>query len=478
MLYSMCDYLDEAMSEPLSVQQLAVGGVDVWVLGLVGFRISAELNVFALLENQGDRSLEIVFDFDLARPFGTLKPYRMMVDCLYPALCPANAPVCKQAQDEMLRDWLARCAQKLLLRDPEFRCLISKELPKAFSLPPDIHKVALALRAGAIGPTLSAHHLRRVVQNHESLSRAATENPQLLPLVGAYMATDAFESSGRDPVQAIKLALRNRGLSHSAWRYLCRYGARRLFKVTWSLTPHQSAFEVAVRYLLAMQAAGLPPPPPPLITKAWLQTFNVSLPFSEEIDLGENFHQQMDSRILGLAFKEANRRRRATNLSTFIQEFLGVCWWSKNLRTPLQKSQIHAGWLSLVGHWKADQAVEELFASTSSISWSPRLAEMLIGPWRVIPIANSEALIRESFAMRNCLRDLLVKCATGRMEIYSVRDTTTGKRLCCIGFWIEANGQSQLADVKGFANAKVPEELCRVACELAEQMALKSRHCF
>ena len=132
------------------------------------------------------------------------------------------------------------------------------------------------------------------------------------------------------------------------------------------------------------------------------------------------------------------------------------------------------GWLaSLVRHWKADQAIEEMIASISNISWVPRLQEMVMGQWRVVPIDSSDALVRESFAMRNCLRNLLTKCATGSTEIYSVREPKTGKRVCCIGLQIDADGSAQLADVKGFANSKAPDEFFRLANALAIQIDQK-----
>ena len=70
--------------------------------------------------------------------------------------------------------------------------------------------------------------------------------------------------------------------------------------------------------------------------------------------------------------------------------------------------------------------------------------------------------MRESLAMRNCLRDYMEPCALGEMEVYSVRHPETGKRKACIGFKFDAEGVPTPLDMKGFANTRPKGELVEV----------------
>ena len=469
MLYAMCDYLDDAMADPVGVELLAVGGANVWLLGVVGFRISAELNGIAMLANRGGTPAEVEAEFSLSRPLGTIKPYQLMVECLYPALLPDGEPYPTVPIEDRLRDWLAYAAETLLKRDPTFRNLITRTLPAALRLPEPIHGLCLLLRARPKGPELDSLHAHAVIARQDVLARAAHECPKLMPLMMAFIDAKHPQLHSHDPIRQLKYAILKAGHSEAAWRYVCRYGAR-LFKVAWMLTPSQPAFEVASRYLGAMEAAGLPPPPPPSVAAAWLKAFNVNRLCESGIDIGEDFHRGMNPKILRLAFAEAHRRRHDPKLNEFIPEFLGVCWWSQQSKAKLDKNQLHTGWPWLVNQWKSEQSLQEVLATANSISWPMQLEVMSIGPWEVIPLNSSGALIRESFAMRNCLREYIVRCAAGVEEYYSVRDRDTGKREACFGFRFDELGNGLLIDVKGFANSKPLWEFRSLANQMQSRL--------
>lgn len=474
MLYAMCDYLDDAMSDPLGIEQLAGGGANVWVLGFMGFRISAELNVVSMLANEGGRPKEVEGEFDLSRPLETMRPYQLIVECLYPALVPDGESFPYAPLEKSLREWLARSAKTIMQRDPAFRKLISRTLPMALRLPEPIHTLCLQSRPRPNGPSFDSQHARAVIAHQDKLSSLARENPRLMPLWMAFIGTENVKLNSDDPVRQLKTAFLKAGHTEAAWRYVCRYGAR-LFKVPWLLTQSQPAFEVALRYLAALQAAGLPPPPPPSVAVAWLKAFNEHRFFGSEVWILEKFHRSMKPKILRAALNEAHRRRHDPELKEFIPEFLGVCWWSEQTNAQLDKNQIHAGWPWLVNQWKAEQSVQEVLAAANSINWTIQVDAMSIGPWQVIPLNSSEALTRESFAMRNCLRDHIVGCAAGAEEYYSVRDRITGKRQACIGFHFDESGNGSFVGVKGFANSEPRSEMIDIAMQLQDLISMTTK---
>lgn len=463
------------MLEPLSIEPLAIGGCNIWVLGLVGFRISTELAVIAYLKADGQRITELNDDFNLANPFDNVTPYTMMVEHIFPALVPDVGLKSSEEDLLVLKGWLASRAQALLLRDKQFQFLIRTDLPRAMKLPPELERLCLAMRPRPYGNSLRAHQVQRVIAAQDSLHRVQFENPQLLRLTGAFIETENLDASSRDPVQSLKEALRARGVQPATWRYIVKHGDR-ILKLPWRLTREQPAFEVAVMYWLAMQAAGLPAPAPPAITRAWLQAFNVSKMFSEQITLSPDFYKGMDPRVLSMAFREAHMHRNDSpaRLSDFIVEFLGVCWWCKRDRKVFDKNQVHAGWASLVQHWKADQAIEILMASTSKLAWKTCVKQSSVGPWKVMPIDNSEELIKASLSMRNCLKDYLVQCATRSMEFCLVQHEQRRSGMYCIGFSIDLDGRVGIVDVKGFANSIAPAEVNRLAMEIQAGMQVAS----
>ena len=475
MLYSLCDYLEDAMLEPLRIEPLAVGGCNVWVLGLMGFRISIDLKVIAYLEADGQRITELGDDFNLANPFDNVMPYRMMVEHVFPALVPDVGLRGSEEDLLLLKGWLASRAQTLLLRDKQFQFLIRSALPKAMKLPPELERLCLAMRPRPYRNSLRAHQVQHALAAQDSLHRVQLENPQLLRLIGAYFEIKNLDASSHDPMQSLSEALRARGVQPATWRYIVKHGDR-ILKLPWRLTLEQPAFEVAVTYLLAMQAAELPAPPPLAVTRVWLQAFNVSKVFSEQVTLSPDFYTGMDPRVLSMALREAHLHRNdsTAQLSDFIVEFLGVCWWCKRERKVFDKNQVHAGWASLVQHWKADQALEILMASTSKLSWETRLKSSSIGPWKVTPIRNSEELIKASLAMRNCLKDYLVQCATRTMEFCLVQHDQHRSSLYCIGFSLDLDGDVGIVDVKGFANSIAPGEVNRLAMDIQAGMQVTS----
>ena len=119
-----------------------------------------------------------------------------------------------------------------------------------------------------------------------------------------------------------------------------------------------------------------------------------------------------------------------------------------------------------MSQWKAAQAVQEVLAKADRITWPMRLKSMDIGPWCIVPLDSSDALICESFAMRNCLRNYIVECATGVAEYYSIRNKSSGKRIACVGFKVKPDEETGFIDVKGFANSQVSRETSSVTHQL------------
>jgi hypothetical protein len=367
-----------------------------------------------------------------------------------------------------LRDWLAGTAYRLLRSDPEFRAL-RRRLPTLFGIPREIVSIALACRPRPVGPLIDSRSINDVWRNERAFRLVARENPQLLPLLFAFVSQipEGETVRTKDPVQIVKEYFRKGGVSEAAWRYVARNGAR-IFRIPWELTGQQCPLKVAIRYLKALDDAGLPPPPPPSIQRALLHGYNRHN--NDVVLLGLHFQVTIDPVALRAGLLEADRRRRQGTVAGFAEEFLGVCWWSESLPELLEGNKVKVGWAWFVRRWQEDEQLARKLDATQNLRWLTRLDEFADGAVCVIPLQSSEDLIREGIAMRNCLETFVDRCKGGEFEVYSIRDAVTGKRLGCVGVRFDECGFPTIADTKGFANTPPKSVVRRAAGEIFRRL--------
>lgn len=462
-LMLLCSWLQDHLDDPVSISQLPNDGRQIEVFGALAYRVEPEKREIAvgkLIDGQWE---PIPFTFELGRPLSSAYALEAIVERL--GLQDERYGDDNDSDDceDHLKKWTTETAYRLLLRDPAFRRLRRETLPAAFALPGDIYSIALASRARPEGPLLDSLTFNTVWRHERQFRQVARENPSLLPLLMAFLRAGFTLPVDRDPVARLKAAIRSEGHSDAAWRYITRHGSR-MFKIPWAVSSGQSAFEVALIYLGALEFSGLPPPPPPVILSAFLHSFNPHE--GAEARLDRWFYCAISPIALRAAMLEADKRRLDPRLAEFADEFLGVCGWAESNNAMIDSNQAKAGWPWLVSTWKESEKIEIAIAEAVNTTWKTRLQQQTINGWTVIPLDSSETLMRESLAMRNCLRDYMEPCALGEVEVYSVRHPETGKRMACIGFKFDAEGLPTPIDIKGFANTRAKGEFVEVMGEL------------
>jgi len=464
-LFRLCGWLDDQLDQPARVQRAGRQGWRITVFGSLVYSIYPDERFVTSGMTDQEHYTQSKEVFEVGRPVessGWLKPALRslgLIDAVQSDLFFMH----EQVND--LAWWLEETAYRLLQRHPDFQEFRCKKLPKLFRLPRDIYGIAMASRCNPVGPLLDSRTLNHVWRNERAFRQVARENPQLLPLLLAFVMRipDGKLVSADDPVHVLKAALRGEGLSEAAWRYVVRHGAR-LFRVPWEVGARaQSRFAIAVRYLTALENAGFPPPPPPSVASAFLHGFN-----EHRIDgalIGVRFECRFDPAILRAGLLEADRRRAEGNIEGFAEEFLGVCWWAERHANLVDGNQAKAGWKWFVRQWQKAESVDALLHEDVGLHWRTRLDEFEMDACRVVPISSSAALIRESQAMRNCLQNYIGNCANGEFEIYSIRDAATGKRRGCVGFRFDG-GMPECFDAKGFANSPPRGPVIQAVSEL------------
>ncbi|MBI3149158.1 MAG: PcfJ domain-containing protein [Betaproteobacteria bacterium] len=452
-LFKLCDWLDGRLKRPARVERVGPRGWRVEVFDSFAYTVCLDEQSVSSQAIYQRRLEPLDGAFEVGRPLISPNWLTPLLYNLNLIDAPQRDVFFHPAEEEGLADWLKQAAYRLLLRHPVFRQFREQALPRLLRFPRDIFGIALASRRLPVGPILPSWILNTVWRNDRAFGQAARENPQMLPLLLAYVVQLPVgeQLDAGDPVLALKCALRQAGLAEATWRYFARHGSR-LFRPAWEAgaASGQPAFEVAVRYLRALEASGLPPPPPPSIARALLHGFNAHR--GNAAIIREDFQTSAKPFVLRAGLIEADRKRQASAVEGFAEEFLGVCFWSESLPDVLDANQTKGGWKCFVRRWQEEESVDALLRQDPGLRWETRIEEFELGPLRIVPIESSAALIRESQAMRNCLRVYIEECAARGMEIYSVRDALHSKRLGCVGFRFDRDGP-QIFDVKGFANS-------------------------
>lgn len=464
-LVVVCNWLEKRLSKPVRIRRLNGNARRIEVFESLTYTIRPQEKHIVSGELHDGHNVLTDYNFEVGCPLITSNWMRPVLKHL--GLYQGDLFFEEWVVDEV-NLWIADTAYRLLLREPDFQNLRRMTLPQAFSLPSDIYGIALASRTHPVGPLLKSQMLNLVWWNLRAFRLVARENPQLLPLLLAYVQQipPGTNVNCKDPVAALKSALLEAGLSEAAWRYAARHGAR-LFRIPWAISADVPPFAVVKMYLHALDVAGLPPPPPPMVIKALLHGYNQN--DGNRVHLQYDFHKDINPLAMRAGLLEADKRRHDADMASFVEKFIGVCRWSEDLSIHLDKNQIKRGWSWLVSQWEKHEEVQTLLAESENRFWHTRLDQFQLGQWLVIPIDSSLELIRESMAMRNCLTNYRNDCEDGRIEIYSIRDATTGKRRGCIGF-VFNGGVLEVLDIKGFANTPPRSEVKQIGRELFQRL--------
>lgn len=462
----MCKWLEQRLHKPLRLRRGRSQRYSVDVFECVSYRVNPDACRVEVGERRNGRFHRQRIKFEIGRPLSTPRWLGFVINHLGLYRDDPEDLFSSKSLPHFAHEWIEETAYRLLLRSPEFQVLRAEHLPASLGLPQDLLRIARAARTRPHGPWLDSAVFNPVWKNARAFRHVAQENPRLLPLLLALCDTLPAETTihVKDPVLAIKIAFRDAGRSEAAWRYVTRHGAR-MFKPVWAISPRQSPFESAERYLHALEVAGLPPPPPPAVLNAWLHAYSPH--HGDIITVEDDLYSKPHHRVLGAALREADRQRRDPVLGRFIDTFLGVMFWGETPDLCPDRNQIAAGW-----RWCLRQTLEfeKRCAATAmdNTPWSMRLAPRVVGNICVVPLNSQRALFQEAEAMRNCLPNYGEDCKIGRREIYSLRDAQSGKRIACVGFIFKSG--VDIFDLKGFANTPAPGAAWRVAQILLSEL--------
>ncbi len=338
--------------------------------------------------------------------------------------------------------WLCHAAYARLVGDPWFRALRRQALPRALALDPEVMRLARLARPLPHRDSVTNIDYSLAWRHRALFADVHAETPGLLPLVRMGLHERTLRPAS-NVVGQLKAGLRANGVTEAGWRYLARHGAR-LLRPAWRVAVGGASMNVAIHYLRALQAAGLPPPPPPSFVAAWLAGIGVRV----------NFHDgwcDVPAAVMGLALREAHARRRGANLANLVREFGNVAPWAADERVRLDKPQRRAGWEALVRRHFDWLFEEHERAVDNHAVWTSALGECDVDGFRVVPLTSDAALLEEAQAMRHCVRNFTPDCMDREVRIFSLRDAASGARVATLGIARKPEGW-RLFDAKAAGN--------------------------
>lgn len=455
-LILLCEWLQAKLEDPIRTTNESDHRRRVTVFDSVTFSINYKDPYVVRGRMIDGRNEPLAEVFELGHPLADNGWIRYVIEHIWPDKFPWGAAqgnlFLSWEETEAVIEWLVETTYRLLLQQPTFRRLRKELLPRALALPADIRLIALASRIRPLGPLLDSRTFNLVWRNERSFRVVARENPQLLPILMAYVESLDPEKppvTGKDPVSILKNAVMDARVSDAGWRYLCRHGSR-LFRVPWDTATRQPPFNLATRYLRFLEDAGLPPPPPPALIRTLFHAYSLHQGDVPLITI--NFHAKIDPYVLRAGLLATGEQRGRRDMADFAEEFLGVCWWAETLENDLDANQRKAPWSWFVRQWRDAERLQTRLADCGKRQWQTRSEGVELGRWEAVPIRSEGALIREGHAMRNCLEQYVDECMGSEMEVYSIRERATGRRRACAAYRFNENDCPDLVDVKGFAN--------------------------
>ena len=313
--------------------------------------------------------------------------------------------------------------------------------------------LALSLERRMHGNGASAANFNWIAAHTAELSLVAIERPRLLPFL-------QFAEAGerRDLVAATERALRKAGMNPSAWRKLEMCGFEFFGEACEAALTDNAEATVAEFANLLDRLQVVEPPP---LAFAHLAVYAAT--FGQPPPVQPLFSPRIPDWYLRALLKETRRiEDDEGEIVDMPEDFeLTLRWLSSSPAAP-DANQARAGW-----RWILQRARKPF---DRNMECNVPCEEFTHGPFRIVPIRDTDALEAEGRAMQNCLSRYRLACATKMYAVFSVRDALTDERLACFSVGVPSTraepGSWRLDQVAGKRNAKVSaaiEEVARVA---------------
>jgi hypothetical protein len=464
-LYKLCLRLQDLQWLPPEIIQTTSGGM-ISAMGTAGYRIDRKRRYVSgcRILPHGQASPD-EFRVELLRPLYRAEWIHWLIDDLKLSYGGEQldlfmtAHLCRERNT-----WLAETAYQLLLTDTKFHKLRTKRLPESICLNPDLVRIALKARTRTNGWHLDSG-LYSLVWNHdEHFRQVERENPQLLPLLTAFLR-ESRPPLDEDPIKEMRAFFLDQGLSKATWRYLVLHGCR-IFRQPWQVARCGTKIKPAIEYLRTLEQAGLPLPPTP-------SAAGILLRAAADIEEGQVYFGKqwclVDHDVLAVALRQAARISATPALQSFLPKLREVLFWAKDTQPALDANQRHAGWPWLARQSRTWSEKRGVMVQASDLEWKSRMGQLEGRKYQILPLCSERDLIAEGIAMRNCIADYVVDCASNRMRLFSVRSAATGKRVADIGILKVDKEVWMMCDVAGKANTEVNKGIRELAYYVAQR---------
>lgn len=309
------------------------------------------------------------------------------------------------------------------------------------------YDLALRSRNNPGSQSLSSAHLALVWRYWHAYRRMQLENPQLLPVLTAWLRyRRRWSRRVDDEVPAMRRDLLARGFAPGAWRYLARHGARRLMDHRgWTIT-----WPDLVLTLKALAAARWPEPPPRGFIRLLFSTAGVPRSYLGTPGTVPGWFWNWTCAAANACGHDAGAYRK-------LQDNVVIWAWLVRrcqVRPDANQRRRRLDWLA---RWADKQ--EALVRLSGRDAWAGWLRDVdwsVLAPLRVVPLLSPRSLLEEARTMHNCADAHADACEQGKYLLLSLRRGDSGKRVALVGLRHARDGW-RLHQVAGPCNHPVSD---------------------
>ena len=357
--------------------------------------------------------------------------------------------------------WVAARMEKRHWKPATWRA-VRAAVAAALALDPAVVRIARRIHLNTYWASrVSVETYNHVLEHRQDYVKLQRENPQLVALF-ALLHRD-LDGQG-EPAERIRARVITHGISPAMWRWVHRYGTPWLP----DLCRRQKALPVlqTLDLLHAMQRFGWKGRAPRDIVEGVIgRVGDAGIEADSEYRRTGRVEPAM--RAMVRWWENGSPKDRATLKTELLSLMMWLARGARKTVTPREWTQMTLkGAMRRIFLWHERDLLED-FGTTS---WEPRFSlPPEVAGWSPVQLTSTLQVWEEGQAMHHCVFQHAGQCLTGEIEIISLRQAQTGRRVATLGFKVE--GQALTAfESAGVANAPVTDAVRALSRDLAEQM--------
>jgi len=321
---------------------------------------------------------------------------------------------------------------------------------------------------------ITANRCLLITEHRDEYFQLEHDNPNLIWLYTLILQDKVGLPQG-EIISAMKQRLLEEDfMTPLAWRYIAN-GKADDFRVVLDLkilgNDPQWRWKTLLVWLRLLSCLRLETPVPEPIQELFLHDdFRVEHKYGEV--LFRSTWMRFDT--LRHILEEADRRLAAGTLREFAEtELVEVITWLGATCPSMDNNQTKNSWKYLLknaAEWKADTVKAAVY---QDVMWESAMPKIQVDNWTVEPVTDAWSLHRLAISQRHCADRFVEGCLAGKDRIFEIRNHGD-KTVATLRLTLD-DGSWFVGDIRGFANAVVPDSLSGLGKKVARRYSAQAQ---